>query len=76
MRTLVSVSLLLLAGCSSLPPSSAPSGSIGGAIAYPSESTPDMRICALQDNGPLHACVHTRAGDRDSALVEHGILER
>jgi hypothetical protein len=70
MRKLVCISsLLLLAGCSSMPASRTPSGSISGKIAYPSESTPDMRICAIQDNGPLHACTRTRAGDSEYRIA-------
>jgi len=63
MRTLVCFSLLLLAGCSSLQTSHGRSGSISGKIAYPSETTPDMRICAVPAGGSLHACVQAKAGD-------------
>ena len=57
--------ILLLAGCSSMQPAHEVSGSISGKIAYPAESTPDMRICAIQDNGALHGCTQARAGDTE-----------
>jgi len=63
MRTLICFSLLLLAGCSSMQTSLTRSGSISGKIAYPSETTPDMRICAVQDGGSLHTCTQAKAGD-------------
>jgi hypothetical protein len=70
MRTLICFSMLLLTGCSSMQTSSAQSGSISGKIAYPSETTPDMRICAIQAGGPLHACIRSKAGDTDYR-IEH-----
>lgn len=38
----------------------ASTGSIEGAIAYPSNPLPAMRICAI--SGDAHACVNTRPG--------------
>jgi hypothetical protein len=70
MRTLICFSLLLLAGCSSLQTAQTRSGSISGKIAYPSETTPDMRICAVQVGGSLHACIQAKAGDTDYR-IEH-----
>ena len=70
MRALKYFSLSLLAACSTMPPSHQLSGSISGKIAYPSETTPDMRICAIQDQGTLHACIQAKAGDTDYR-IEH-----
>ena len=70
MRTLICTSMLLLAGCSSLPTAHAPSGSISGKIAYPSETTPDMRICAVLDGGSSHVCTQAKAGDTEYR-IEH-----
>jgi len=62
MRTPSCVCILLLAGCSSLPSSPPAGGSISGQIAYPSESTPDMRICAIAQEATAHACTQAEAG--------------
>jgi hypothetical protein len=70
MRTLTCFSLLLLAGCSSLQTAQTRSGSISGKIAYPSETTPDMRICAVQQSGSLRTCMQVKAGDTDYR-IEH-----
>jgi len=65
MRTLICFSLLLLAACSSLQTAQTRSGSISGKIAYPSETTPEMRICAMPVAGSAHACVQAKAGDTE-----------
>jgi hypothetical protein len=65
MRALTYLSILLLAGCSGLQSSHPRFGSISGKIAYPSETTPDMRICAIHDGGTEHACTQAKAGDTD-----------
>jgi hypothetical protein len=41
-----------------------PPGSIRGAIRYPDDAAPAMRICAIHDQGAIHGCVETAAGAR------------
>ena len=67
MRSMLLVSLALLAGCSAgmgthreAPGSSA---SISGKIAYPSEVVPAMRICAMPAQG-TPSCIEHAAGDQ------------
>lgn len=64
MRAVLLLSIATLAACS-VPGGMHPGrdhASISGKIMYPSEVTPQMRICALPLSGPAVACVDSLAG--------------
>jgi hypothetical protein len=71
MRALILFPILLLAACAGTDTSRVDRGraSISGKIAYPSEVTPSMRICAVRDGAPP-TCTASPAGSKRYRL-EH-----
>lgn len=71
MRPLLLLALVTLAGCAGTSGTHVGGhASISGAIAYPSEVTPAMRICAVPGAGAAPVCIDSAAG-RTSYRLDH-----